>query len=117
MTTPIPAPELFNIQVTAVEVDGGVRFDYVPSDLVIAKMDCIINFQLVNSPGWKFTGLYHTPENTKQFSGPSFSKSRQMITLSDANTAGGTYHFFLYFIDKNGKQHFSDPEVINQPQA
>ncbi|RSZ57837.1 hypothetical protein HF313_24460 [Massilia atriviolacea] len=109
--------EFLNVQVKAKEVSEGVfEATFEPPTLLAKRKDCVINYQLVNSRGIKFTGLTVHPADNDQFSVPSLSKSGKIITLNDANTDHNKYQITLYMVGPKHKGSV-DPEVINQPET
>lgn len=113
-------PEFLNVQVSVrKEPTGQFVFTYEPRQLQVKRKDCVINYQLVDSPGIKLTGLQVSPQENDQFSVPSLSKSGKLITLSDANTRRQTFQITLSAADavSNGAETILLPEVINQPET
>lgn len=117
--TPITAPTQF-INVL-VKVKPGMNkgeyiFETAPAIPYVTLADTVINYQIFDTSGYDiaFTGMTVTPDND-QLSTASLSKSRKLLTFSDANTKKITLNINLNFTDAEGSIFSHDPQVQNEP--
>ncbi|MEB0140180.1 MULTISPECIES: hypothetical protein [unclassified Undibacterium] len=124
-------PDFINIQVTVIPVPEGkgnagdhrqYQVTCVPASISVIHTDTIINYQII--PETPENIVFHGMSKKKpylapQFSHPSISVDRKMITFSDKNSVVEQIHVTLEFKDKDEASiHYDHPMNINfDPQV
>ncbi|HZV64264.1 MAG TPA: hypothetical protein VFG03_05050 [Telluria sp.] len=115
----VNGPQYFNVDVHCTwdpQTDTYITKTF-PDPITITEPNTIINYQIIQGPGQKlvFIGMSKLPDHQHQFSVPSISVDRTMITFSDANTKKVTFNVDLYVADADGNLFSHDPQVLNEP--
>ena len=118
----IPLATFKNIIVTAVEVEGVLKFNCM-DPIPCSTPDTILNFQLVQKGGGPDADyVFDTPEvidDKSQFGTPTISKSGKMLTVCNEVSESALIKVVLQGHDRHhtslrGKH---DPEIVNRPDG